>query len=348
MTALYYIPRLRNLVRRVSRDCVTCQRVYARTLTVPMGELPADRVTPSPPFSNVGIDYAGPILYKLSRVCKPVHVKAYVAVFICFCVKAVHLELVEDLTTEAFLACLQRFVARRGLPKVIYTDNGSNFVGAKRDLAELRDFINSRVSSSEDVVNWYSTQGIKWHCSPSRAPHFGGLWESAVRSMKTLLRKTIGAHILTFGELSTILTQIEQVLNSRPPLVPIDGPAEDGSTPLTPGHFLINRSLHALPQRGNTEKISSQRRWNLVQRLSEDFWRRWEKEYLRCLQKSSKWKTGSRELHVDDIVLLKDPEAFNRTWPMARVVKLYPGSDGHVRVVDISIKGKIYRRLRDS
>ena len=151
----------------------------------------------------------------------------------------------EDLTTEAFLACLQPFVALRGLPKVIYTDNGSNFVGAKRDLAELRYIINSRVSSSEDVANWFSTQGIKWHFPPSCAPHFAELWESAVRCLKTLLRKTIGAHILTFEELNTVLTQIEQVLNSRP-LVPIDSSAEDGSTPLTPGHFLISRSLHAL------------------------------------------------------------------------------------------------------
>ncbi len=162
--------------------------------------------------------------------------------------------------------------------------------------------------------------------------------------MKTLLRKTIGAHILTFGELNTVLIQIVQVLNSRP-LVLIDTSAEDGSTPLTPGHFLIGcYSLHAFPHRGNTEKISSLRRWNLVQRLSEDFWRRWEKEYLRCLQRKSKWMTGSQELCVDDILLLKDPEAFNRIWPMAHVVKLYSGSDGHVRVVDMSIKGRIYHR----
>ena len=120
----YHVTRLRRLIRKISRHCTPCQKTYARTLSQRMGDLPADRVTPSPPFESVGIDYAGPMAYKRGPVRKPTMLKAYVAVFVCFSTKAAHLELVTDLKTETFLAALQRFIARRGLPSVIHSDMG--------------------------------------------------------------------------------------------------------------------------------------------------------------------------------------------------------------------------------
>lgn len=148
-----------------------------------MGQLPIERITPDIVFSRVGLDYAGPMLVKYGHVRKPTLVKTYICVFVSLTVKAVHLELVSDLTAEAFIACLRRFVARRGRPEKIWSDHGSNFVGASRQLRELFDFL--RQQELEQVVfDFCSSQGIQWDFVPERAPHFGGLWEAAVKSLK--------------------------------------------------------------------------------------------------------------------------------------------------------------------
>ena len=120
-----------------------------------------------------------------------------------------------------------------------------------------------------------SQHNINWSFSPSRAPHFGGLWEAGVKSMKTLLNKIVDSHHLSFEELSTVLIESEATLNSRP-LMPVDSTPSDGTPILTPGHFLIGRPLRALPtQVDTTSKESTLRRWNLVKRLSADPWTRW-------------------------------------------------------------------------
>ena len=139
----YHVLGGRQLSRNVCKTCVTCRKAAARVQTQLMGQLPAARTTPSPPFETTGIDYAGPFTLKKGHTRKPVLVKAYLAIFICFSTKAVHLEVVSDLTTAAFLATLKRFISRRGLPQAIHTDNGSNFVGARNDLQELYLFMSS-------------------------------------------------------------------------------------------------------------------------------------------------------------------------------------------------------------
>ena len=154
-------------------------------------------------------------------------------------VKAVHLELVSNLSTECFIACLRRFVARRGKPCSIWSDHGTNFVDANRVLRELRTFLMSK-QAEETISTFCSTQGISWRFIPERAPHFGGLWEAAVKSFKIHLRRVVGDTKLTFEEMSTVLSQIEACLNSRPlgTLPPKD---DNGIEILTLGHFLIGR-----------------------------------------------------------------------------------------------------------
>ena len=209
-----------------------------------MGQLPKERVTPDIVFDKVGIDYAGPVLIKHAHVRKPTIVKAYICVFVALSVKAVHLELVSDLTTEAFIACLRRFIACRGKPSLIWSDHGSNFVGAARELKELMNFLKHQ-RTQQIMSEFCSMQNIQWQFIPERAPHFGGLWEAAVKSMKTHLKRIVGDVKLTFEELATILAQIEACLNSRP-LVPVTGD-EDGIEALTPGHFLVGWPLESFP-----------------------------------------------------------------------------------------------------
>jgi len=201
-------------------------------------------VTPGPVFDKVGVDYAGPVLIKYGHVRKPTVVKAYICVFVSLTVKAVHLELVSDLTADAFIACLRRFISRRGLPSLIWSDHGTNFVGAAHEIKNLYQFL--RNSSTQDAITKFlTTKNINWKFIPQNAPHFGGLWEAAVKSMKTHLRKVVGSVKLTFEEMSTLLTQVEACLNSRP-LVPLPND-DDGIEALTPGHFLIGQPLQALP-----------------------------------------------------------------------------------------------------
>jgi len=147
-------------------------------------------------------------MIKYGYVRKPTVVKAYICVFISLSIKAVHLELVTDLTSEAFIACLKRFIARRGLPSLIWSDNGTNFVGAKRELKELYQFLQTQ-ATQESINHYLSDQKITWKFIPQHAPHFGGIWEAAVKSMKVHLRCILGEVKLTYEELSTLLAQIE-------------------------------------------------------------------------------------------------------------------------------------------
>ena len=212
---LYHVVGARRLARSVCKQCVVCRNAAARVENQLMGQLPAARTTPAPPFSTTGIDYAGPFTIKFSYTRKPVLVKAYLAIFICFCTRAVHLDVVSDLTTEAFLAALKRFISRRGLPQHIHSDNGSNFVGAKHDLIEFYRHLSSRETQNA-VHSFLLTQKIAWHTIPERAPHFGGLWEAAVKSAKHHLKRVVGQQTLTFEEFTTIASQVEACLNSRP------------------------------------------------------------------------------------------------------------------------------------
>lgn len=349
LSSSYHIPRLRPLLRTISKLCVPCQRAYARTSHQLMGELPASRVQPARPFSVVGVDFAGPLLTKRGNPRKPTLVKSYLCIFVCFTTKAVHLEVVSEMSTAAFLATLTRFTARRGLPSDVYSDNGTNFIGAQIQLKSypsqsLHPSQSPSPISSDTLVQWSSKRDISWHFSPARAPHFGGLWEAAVKSLKVLLRKTLGDRTLTFEELTTVVVEAEAVLNSRP-LVPLHSPPDDAVSVLTPGHFLIGAPLVSLPlPQDTTSKLTNLYRWNLVKRLSFDLSLRWKEEYIGHLQHRAKWLKAESNMKIDDVVLVKDVDSFGRNWPLGRVVKTYPSSDGYVRVVDVLMQGKVMRR----
>ena len=184
----YHIVGGRRVIRSITRNCLTCRRNSARPRPPQMGQLPMERITPDAVFDRVGLDYAGPLLVKYGYVRKPTLVKSYVCVFVSLSVKAVHLELVSNLTSEAFIAALRRFVARRGKPHLLWSDHGSNFVGAAQDMAELVKFLSQQQTQGE-ISNFCTSQNVEWKFIPQHAPHFGGLWEAAVKSFKMHLRR---------------------------------------------------------------------------------------------------------------------------------------------------------------
>ena len=328
----------RRLARSVCGSCVICNKVAARLETQRMGQLPPTRVTPTPPFTVTGIDYAGPFTLK-RHTRKPVLVKSYIALFVCFSTKAVHIELVSDLTTEAFLAALRRFVSRRGLPAEIHSDNGTNFIGARNDLAAPYTFLSADTTSSA-INSYLLSHRVSWYCIPEHATHFGGLWEAAVKSAKYHLRRVIGLQRLDYEEFSTITSQVKACLNSRP-LCATTSHSPDGITVLTPGHFLIGRPLRVYPETTITSDVSLHKRWTLCQAILHNFGGRWAGEYLQHLQTAGKWKVTKPNLQPGDLVLITDDTAFVNCWTMGKISKVYPGRYGLVRAVDVQVETAI-------
>ncbi|KMQ87344.1 hypothetical protein RF55_13385 [Lasius niger] len=264
----FWVPRGRAVVKQLLHRCATCARWRAATPQPPMGNLPPRRVIPARPFLHAGVDYAGPILIRTSKGRGHRAHKGFIAVFVCLCSKAVHLEVVSDYTTDAFLAAFRRFISRRGLCERVYSDCGTNFIGADRILREL---FSASLSDGRHIAHAAATQGIKWQFNPPAAPHFGRLWEAAVKSSKHHLRRVIGETTLTFEEMSTFLAQIEACLNSRPLHALSDDP---DISALTPGHLLIGAPLLTVPEPSLIKDANTTlSRWQHLQRMRDHFGR---------------------------------------------------------------------------
>lgn len=296
-----------------------------------MADLPSVRVRQAFPFENTGCDYAGPLLLKQFSGRNTRKSKGYICLFVCLVTSALHMELVTDLSTEAFIAAVRRFIARRGKCRQIYSDNGRNFLGASRELNEMHKAIMSQ-AHNEIVSASLAEDGIQWNYIPPLAPHWGGIWESAVRSVKLHLKRVIVSTELTFEQMHTLLAQIEAVVNSRSL-----GIAPDSEVSyLSPAHFLIGRPYTTVPEGDLTEvNINKLSYWQHVQNMFQGFWRRWHQEYLTSLQQRPKWKQAQPNLAVGNLVIVKDKNLPPAKWIMGKVSETYPGTDGNVRVVKL-------------
>ncbi|XP_063831252.1 uncharacterized protein LOC135080538 isoform X1 [Ostrinia nubilalis] len=249
-------------------------------------------------------------------------------------VKAVHLELVTDLTTEAYMAALNRFVARRGKPQSITSDNGTNFVGASNDL--------QRFLSSNNLASHIAQEGIEFIFTPPYTPHFNSLAEAAVKSCKHHLKRLLHLTHFTFEEMTTCLCKIEAVLNSRP-LTSLSSDPNDFSA-LTPSHFLIGRPLLTVPHPHVADvTITRLDRWKRIQHVQQHFWRRFHNEYVSLLQTKTKWLASTGEVKPGQLVLIKEKTP-PLLWSLGRVVKTYPGVDGITRVAELKTKRGTIRR----
>ncbi|XP_038117006.1 uncharacterized protein LOC119769172 [Culex quinquefasciatus] len=308
----------RILARSVVRNCFRCVRLNPELVQQQIGQLPAQRIIPSRPFSVVGVDYAGPLYLK------PIHkraapAKAYICLFVCFATKAVHIELVGDLSTPAFLAALRRFIGRRGVPSHIHSDNGKNFEGAKNELARLYAMLTH--DDEQEKIHEFS-------------PHFGGLWESAVKVAKKHLFRQLGPSRLSFEDMCTVLTQIESHMNSRP-LLPLSEDPNDLAA-LTPAHFLIGTSMHALPDPDLRHiPVNRLNHYQQLQLHAQQFWAHWRREYLQELLRDTKGYQRNDEIQPGRLVIVVDELQGPLRWPLARIEAVHPGPYGIVRVVSL-------------
>ncbi|XP_076246262.1 uncharacterized protein LOC143186471 [Calliopsis andreniformis] len=324
----YWILDCRNAAKTVVNKCMRCVRWRGNTSTQIMQHLTPERCRPSRAFDNCGVDYAGPYRVRDSAGRGKTAHKAYIAVFVCYATKAVHIELVHDYTTSAFLAALDRFVARRGIPSCIFSDNGTNFVGADRELQQHC----RAVFSATDTHNKCGAMGIQWRFNPPSAPHFGGMQEAGVKSVKHHLNRTLGEFTPLGEEMQTLLCKIEASLNSRP-IAPLSDDPDDYAS-LTPGHFLTGGPLNAIPlQSVENEKLSRLSHWRAIQKFHEQLWRHWTRDYLTHLQNRYKWRATQLQLQLGDLVLVQNPLLPPNEWEMGRIEEVYPGKDGNVRVV---------------
>lgn len=267
----YWILRSRRAIRTVIRRCITCKRYNTKKIESPPTVLPENRVREAAVFEITGINFAGPLFLKGNN-------KAWICLFTCAVYRAIHLELVTSLSTDAFLEALRRFIARRGRPTTIYTDNGTNFIGAYRSLQEI---------NWRKIEEYCSVEKMQWIFNPPSAAWWGGWWERLVRSIKELLRKVLRRASLKYEELTTILCDCEAIINSRPITYLAEDPHQ--LIPLSPALFLEDIRSTGVPDLDiatSSEKLN--RRLKYRQELREHLRRRFRIEYLGQLSRKNK------------------------------------------------------------
>lgn len=301
-----------------------------------MADLPQGRLAcEEPPFTNCGVDLFGPIYVKQGRK----QLKRWGVIFTCLTVRCVHLEPVESLETDDFINCLRRFVNRRGSPKTMYSDRGTNFIGTS---TELKTAIKSL--DHQKIAKFATSCHFTWKFNPAGAPHMGGAWERLVKSSKEVLSSLMNEQqkSLTDQQLHTLLTEVERILNSRP-LTHLSDDIDD-LEPLTPNHILLglHRQWSFICDIDEND-LTSRKKYRQVQALALEFWRRWRREFLPTLTTRSKWREHVANVKEGQLVLLADNDN-KKSWPLARITKVFPGDDGTVRIVELKTKDGLYTR----
>ncbi|XP_062713617.1 uncharacterized protein LOC134290481 [Aedes albopictus] len=330
----YHISTLRTVVRKVAKGCQWCTVNRALPVVPRMAPLPEVRVTPFVrPFSLVGIDYFGPYMIKIGRS----QVKRWVALFTCLAIRAVHLEVAASLSTESCKLALRRFIARRGAPLQIFSDHGTNFVGASRELA------GQVAATNQELAETFTDANTRWFFVPPFSPHMGGAWERMVRAVKAAMESINHARAPSEEVFMTVICEAESMVNSRPlTYVPLETSDQEA---LTPNHFILlsSNGVKQPEKVPTTEGESLRTGWNLCRFILDQFWVRWIREYLPDLTRRTKFHEEVKPIQEGDVVFIVGETTRNR-WPRGKVVKDIPGKDGRIRQVDVQTSSGVLRR----
>jgi hypothetical protein len=338
--ARYWIIGGRSLVRLLIHRCVVCKRFEGKPLNPPPAPpLPSFRVNEAPPFAYTAVDFAGPLYLRTKEAGSK---KVWICLFTCCVTRAIHLELVLDMSTMTFIRTLKRFSARRGLPRRMLSDNAKTFKAAAKTI--------KIIFNHQAVKDYLSQVRVEWSFNLEKAPWWGGLFERMVKSTKRCLRKLVGQAKFSFDEMHTAIVEIEGIINSRP-LSYMN--ADDVEEPLTPSHLLTGRRILSLPDNLTCFDIededfevtdeSLQRRAKHLNRVLNHFWKRWSKEYLLELRDSHRQKQASgnsASVRVGDVVVVHDQDNPRGFWKLAKIEKLLSGKDGLVRGAVLRLPSK--------
>lgn len=330
----FWIPGINRAVASYVHNCVTCRKHRRPVEEQRMADLPSERVNPSPPFTYCGMDCFGPFSVKQGRKVY----KRYGLIFTCLSSRAIHVEMIDSLSTDSFINGLRCFIALRGAVRQIRSDQGSNFVGAKNELtAALKEL-------DVEKLNYFLVENqCDFVLNAPGASHAGGVWERQIRTVRSVLQSTLlmASERIDDSSLRSFLYEAMSIVNSRP--LTVDNLSDPNSLePITPNHFLTMKSTIALPPPGKftREDLYARKRWRHVQYLAEQFWSRWRKEYLSNISVRQRWHTPRRNLLVGDIVIVKDSDLPRHKWSLGRVVETTIDSDGLVRRVRVHLGDK--------
>ena len=327
----FWIIGLRKLMKAIVQRCVHCREKGKVLQSQTMSTLPVERLKPSPSFLTVGIDYFGPYATK-GEVQKRVRGKSFGVIITCFGCRAVYVDVAHDASTDGFLQVLRRFVCVRGWPAVIYSDQGTQFVGASNELKEIL-----RGMSWEQIkdLGW-PEQKIEWRFSPPDAKWYNGATESLVKSVKRALNAAVGENVMQFSELQTCMFEAAEMVNARP--IGLHPNSPDEEVYLCPNDLLLGRATNHVPQGPFKERCSDRHRFDFVQSIAAAFWKRWTSEVFPNMVVQKKWHTESRNIAVGDVVLVQDLNPVRGKWKMAIVEQPITSADGKVRRAMISYK----------
>ena len=328
-----------KLSKVVCESCQLCKRVTVKRMDQIMGQMPPARLKPAPPFTSVMLDLFGPYPVR-GEVQKRTTGKAWGVIFTDLCCRAVHMEGVFGYDTESFLLAFSRFVSIRGWPSVIYSDPGSQLVGASEELKRVWQAID------HDVVKQVGADaGCEWKFGPADSPWYQGAAEALIKSAKRAIDLSVRGHRLSASELLTVLSQASDLLNERPLGVM---PGEDSEISiLTPNSLLLGRSASRNPG-GYVSNPSLRSRITLIQGITDQFWKHWTSLYAPTLIHQTKWLHEERDLRVGDIVIVADSGVLKGEYRLARVSQVLPSADGRVRRVRILYKRyKVGEKLRE-
>lgn len=333
----------KRLISGIIFKCVICKKLRGKPEVQKMSDLPADRLAMDPPFTHVGLDVFGPWNVETRRTRGgAAESKRWAVIFSCLSTRAVHLEVIESMSTSSFINTLRRFLSIRGPVRHLRSDRGTNFIGACRELQFN--------TGDPEVKNYLQDQGCTWTFNAPHSSHMGGAWERLIGVVRQILDALLtkdGATRLTHEVLTTLMAEVMAIMNSRP-LVPISYDAEIPEI-LSPA-MLLTQKASVTPAPPGDFKLDHlcKGQWRQVLSLADSFWKRWRLEYLATLQPRRKWTKEKHNLQDGDIVLIKDVQARRNQWPLGLIVEAIPSSDSRTRKVMVKTfsQGTIKEYLR--
>ncbi|XP_069105757.1 uncharacterized protein [Argopecten irradians] len=334
----------KRLISSVLFNCVPCRKLRGKTEFQKMADLPSERLVPAPPFTNVGIDAFGPwnVVTRKTRGGSA-NSKRWAILFTCLGTRAVHIEVVEEMSTSSFINALRRFIAIRGNVKELRSDRGTNFVGAAHI---FKDMNKMQVVNVEDepMKEFLKNSDLVWKFNPPHSSHMGGVWERMIGMARKILdamlmTDNLTSRNLTHEVLVTLMAEVSAIMNSRP----VAGISTDPEVPhiMSPATLLTQKtSSEAMYDCADLDtKDMYREQWKRVKLLSEMFWRRWKDGYLQSLQTRRKWNQVTRDIKEGDVILLKDKNYSRMEWPVGIVVNaIKSDSDGRVRKAEVRIR----------